>query len=327
MRDMYFQLGFPSRYTLEDNEEGNAEAARLVKQFNGLTKVFRSIYNYDGVPCADTAVIDKIFFDFDYDEDQPNKAQKDLQKLHNFLKQEEYAHSIYFSGMGFHLFLETEVKKAREFMSPALVVRGVHKHICATVGIEPDEKTKDLMRFARLPGTKNLKSKFFCIPLSEEMIHWSREEIMNRAKEQHFEDFRINGKPYCLDDFDVEKTTVKYAEPVGNIEDIQDEILEDMPYCVRNLLLGDYCGWTGRRVVITAMKEKAYTREETVSVLEKYLSSNRHKLDGNEYEHCMKENQVDYLFDNPDMMFPACFTNREDGFCVEGCEGPKIYLE
>jgi hypothetical protein len=315
---MYFQLGFPTRYTLEDTPEGLALAKELVDENNGVTRVFKSIYKYDGYPSARTAVIDKLFFDFDHNPNDPEEALEGLRKLHEYLKKKNYEHSMFFSGNGFHLFLSTEKRYSREFFTPAAVTRRAHEFICKDAGIAPDEKTKDLMRFARVPNTINLKTGLFCIPLSPNMIYWSRGKILKRAKRQRFTFGVEPGDLFKISKFDVQTHKVKYAEPIGDVSD--DIEGDELPLCVVNSLKDGYCGYKERYAIITALRDMGYTRGETKDILKKYL-------DPQKYEHCVKqEDQVNYLYDHLHLLFPSCYNQKKDGYCIKGCPGNKLYI-
>jgi hypothetical protein len=74
-------------------------------------------------------------------------------------------------------------------------------------------------------------------------------------------------------------------------------------------------------MIITALRDLCYTKEDTKKLLKRFLHPKK-------YRHCVtEENQVDYLYKRSDLYFPSCRTIKEDGLCVKNCPGQKIYLE
>jgi hypothetical protein len=317
---MFFQLGFPGRKTFEQTPDDLARAQKLISKFNGITHIFRTIYNFTGIPSSQNAVVDKLFFDFDICGGQ---ELLDLRTLHEEFESMRLSHRMYFSGNGFHLFLKAQPVYAQ---ATPLIRRGVKSafnYFKDLVDVEPDPKTKDLMRFARLPNTINIKSGRYCIPLTAEEIYYTRNEIEKLAKTSRNIDNNNPGKEidiqeYCTGDM----LEVEFHSSEG-LSSLGTNLSDDIPRCVLFALKQGDCGYDQRYAVITALRDLGYSQEETQSILKKYLSTEK-------YNHCVfEEDQVTYLYEaHPDYIFPSCRTLREEyDMCVEGCGGQQIYFE
>jgi hypothetical protein len=317
----YYQLAFPKRITFRATLSDYKRARDLIKKHNGMTAVYRTIYNFEGEPTSRNAIIDKIFFDFDHSETAPNEALFGLRRLHEYLDQENIKHTMFFSGRGFHLFLFTEKRHSREFENPTAVTRNAHNHICQEAGVKPDPKTKDVLRVARLPNTVNIKTGLCCIPLNRDEIYLSRDEILELAKRQRLgpiSNMKKEGAEVLkLDDFDFKAFDATSYEVAGSVEDVL--IFDGLPKCVAYSLQQGDCGFHERYAIITALRELCYSREDAQDILRSYLSIEK-------YRHCIhEEHQLDYLYDRTDLLFPSCDTLKAQGLCIKGCKGCDIY--
>lgn len=321
---MYFQLATPTRRTYEFTKEGIERAAYSTDKLNGITGLYRTIYNFEGWPAWDNAVIDKIFVDFDPEKKKPNSQRElfDARRLHEYLTEENVQHSIYFSGRGFHIFIAVNEVRSNELKNPRHAVRNCHQFFKEKAKIHPDPVTTDLRRISRIPNTKNLKTGLFCIPLSGEELYWEIDEIRELARKQRSITNTIKGNKINLDYFDVEMTTVEYREPVdsGVPIDLEDD---SIPKCVIDLLSYPDCNYQERYAIITALRDLQYSRKEVKELLKRSLSEKK-------YKHCVyEERQVDYLFQRQDLLFPSCQTLKSQGICTNGdgsCNGQNVYL-
>lgn len=317
---MYFQLGFPGRKTFQQTPEDMKRAKKLVNMFNGITPVFRTLYNFTGIPDRRNAVVDKIFFDFDVSGGQ---ELTDLRKLHEYLSEEKLSHRVFFSGNGFHLFLKAKPIYAQATPMIRAGIKGAHRYFSDNSQIKPDPATKDIMRFARLPNTINIKTGLYCIPLDYSEIYLEREEIEKLAINSRRLEVSETGKPIDISEyFHGDMLEVEYLSADG-LDTFGTELSDELPKCVKYALKEGNCGYDQRYAIITALRDLAYSKEDTVAILKKYL-------DKNKFEHCIyEEDQVTYLYEkHPEYIFPSCETLREEYcMCVEGCSGQKIYIE
>jgi hypothetical protein len=322
-----FQIANPVRITFPLNEDGIERAQRLVRTLNGRVNVYRSIYNFWERPSYDKAFIDKIFFDFD--KDGNGTELKDTRKLHSYLIDNQITHAIYFSGRGFHLFVKTKSLASWEIQNPVMAIKNAWNRISQEAKVNPDPATKDILRIARLPNSLNMKSGLFCIPLSYNDIEsLEREEIEKLAERQRFKNYHTKEKEVLdLTEFDCNSDVFQPREICRNKDLDEKRLQERLPECAKACLEAEYAGFEGRFITILALKELNYSVGNTKKILEKYLSNNFKKgRDESEYDHCINENQVEYLYQR-DFFWPSCEKIRADGLCCENCDGPTIYLE
>lgn len=314
---MYFRIGSPHQQTFTDSKQ----ASKLVNRFNGVTNLYRSINNFFDEPCSETAIIGRIFFDFDYDPKRPYKALTDFQNLHEFLLKQDIKHITFFSGRGFHLFISVKKIRAIDLKNPNRAIRNVFYYYNTRLNLDSDPKTKDICRIARIPNTLNIRSNLYCIPIDPD-FDWNI--IKGLARKQHFKRYSYGTKLLNLEDYDEEmEHHISYVEKGYTTND--DKLLERLPACVTASLLRGDANLRERFHIIMAMREMSYTLEDCENTIKKYLT--KVKPTGETFwEHCINtEKQVKYLYNQPHLMFSNCNTIKDEGFCVEGCRGNDIY--
>jgi hypothetical protein len=314
----YFQIGLPQRKAIPLNPRGIKFAKSIIKRLNGVTNLYRTIYNFsDSHINWRVAIIDKLFFDFDVDEE--GKELEHARKMHEYLLERNLKHTIFFSGRGFHIYLFTKETHASELQNPIVAVKNAHREIVKLADVEVDPVTTDLMRISRIQNTVNIKSGLFCIPLTGDELYRSKGEIMHMARNQRNVEQDLSGNLLSLEEYDREAGLYEFAEtePIP----IENEFLEKMlPSCVLNLLSKGDCVRDERYLIITAMRDNLVSREDVRKTLKTYLTEKK-------YKHCVfEEDQVNYLYDNEHLLFKNCETIQQDGFCVENCNEKFVYL-
>ena len=115
-------------------------------------------------------VFDTIFLDIDGEtsEESFEKYEKIKQKISG------YSSRCYFSGRGFHVFLDMEPLVFKDFC-------GTVRQWVFNQGLDRlvDKKVIDVRRVSRLPFNINSKTGMFCIPVSKDDV---LKEIIRRAK-------------------------------------------------------------------------------------------------------------------------------------------------
>lgn len=334
------QIGIPNRYEVKSMKEFQD----FVSKWNGLARIFPSIYNYTGREEEDLKNLDVhvMFFDLD-----SNNCFESTKKFHFWLKERNLRHLILFSGKGFHLYVFTKNYKGIKNKRDALY--NAQHHIAKEVGLTiGDSKTADLdehiigdvARIATLVGTWNNKRKRFCICLTESMLLLGYDAIKELAKKQSL-GFKFYGTElFDIGMFDTNRAShieAFHSNPGIKIKIDKDEFLKKIPPCIANMLCMEHLGFKKRGYVICYLRDTGYLLEETIQILEKYLSRA-------EYIHCCTrciapghtctgEMQPQYFYKSyvrDKISFPGCrklkmlgecpFT--EEHFCEEG---KKIY--
>jgi hypothetical protein len=305
-----------------------SEAVELVNRLNGVKDIYRSVYNYDNEIAPENTMIDKVFLDFD-PEDDDRDIIKDIRKVQLELDKRDLVYSIFFSGRGYHIYVYTEPIIAEELNSPADAIRNfVYDLIQSAEGsggpIKYDTKVVgDLMRVSRLPGTLNIKTNRYCIPLTESEVRAkSTVDISQIAQKQRKKITKNGTKLLDLSKYDstVKKHNLRGVNFGFDDDDIEFDVnVERLPLCVQELLKCGDPGYNERYLIIVAMRDLAYPLGSTMATLEKYLSREK-------FNHCVyEEQQPQYLYSRPDLIFPTCHTIKQRGSCISGCSGQNIY--
>lgn len=305
----------------------NAELEKFVQLYDGKKNIYNSVYRYNGEPNANNAIIDKIFLDFDYDDDLIFLSH--VRKVAQYLKDLNVQYYIRFSGRGFHIFVL--IKPALKNSKTAIRnwVDELHKKTKTTSDMSV---VGDTRRVSRTLYTKNLKTKLYCIPLQyADLMTLSYYEICNMAKNPQkniinniyncyytIYDF-INGNDLLdLSGYFEIESEIKQQIPI-KISDIKVDV--DFPPCIKKLLQTSTLGWNERRELIIYLRDDGYGYDEIVSLLKKTLTPEK-------FYHCVyEEHQVDYLLGREDILFSSCKTQKLNHICAsDNCPGNNLYL-
>ena len=316
-----FQLFiYPGSYrpTYPCNEKGYQKASNLINIHNGKRNIYKSIYNYIGEPDAQNALIDKVYIDFDPDGDKVNPINE-ARKLTNYLQEKNILHTLYFSGRGTHVYIYMNPVMAQSLQNPSMAIKNYVYDISEELNLSPDwQVVGDLRRVSRIPNTINLKTDLFCIPLIKDEMKLEDEEIFNIAKKQRWGRF-----PVGKDRLDIKKYDDGSRRDIPKLDykgmNLGDDI-QGVPKCVEAALKRGEPNYQERFIIITCLRDLAYSQEDVENILQKYLTPDK-------FYHCvMEERQIDYLFRRQDLIFPKCETIESNGLCVHGCNGQNIYL-
>lgn len=290
---------------------------------NGKKKaVYTTLYSFisiheDGYkPDYDSAIVDKLFFDFD---DKECNAYENAKILHEYCKAENIKHSIVMSGRGYHVYIYTTIEMLRHKKD---AIKAGQMYFIDKLGVVCDRQViGDVCRLTRVPNTYNVKAGRFCIPLTEAQFNSGDDMIKSKAVKQNFvKDVFIGEELFDLKPFDV-KTESEFNLDLGDMKSSTDTTLGKLPHCIQAILNNPEVNYKGRYLAILYFKEKGYTQDEIFNVLEKYLSPRK-------LYHCVREErQLQYLFGRDDLIFPSCEKIKEDNQCPGKCEfyGNCIY--
>jgi len=312
------------------------ELLNYVNKYNGIKDVYTSLYAFQELynlqkitstgntfsiekPNYSSAIVDKAFFDFDGE-----KSLENTSILADYLEEKSIGHHIFFSGGGFHIYIDIDMKKSSKLKNKKGALLGFQKHLINKLGLETDEHViGDLARITRYPNTYNTKRKRFCIPLQNEELLWGIFKIKEMAKKQRFLNNGTTGKKINLKPFDV-KTVCGYSEelPSFSLSKTPDLDNIDLPECVRRSIREDM-GYRDRFLLILFLKEKGLMLNEVTSILKKVLNEKK-------FRHSMyEERQPEYIFSR-DLMFPSCGHLKNEGRCPypgnENCGKNNLYL-
>lgn len=299
--------------------------------YDGKKNLYLSVYEYNGSKKEDirpeNAIIDKIFLDFDYDEDL--KFFDDVKSVAKFLYETGIKFKIRFSGRGFHLFIYLDAHY--DLKNPRQAIRAWVRDIHEKTNTTSDSSVVgDLRRVSRMIGTMNMKTHLYCIPLDyAHLMNFTYDAICEMAKENTlqcydddaglFEEWIQGENLVDISDYDTEITAPK-IEPI-NTNNIK--IIEGHPPCIEQMLSNPLLGYYERGQLIIYLKDNGYSFYEILTILKAVLSEDK-------YYHCTEEeNQPEYLYySRDDLLFGNCDTQKQNGICpYDGyCGGPYLYL-
>lgn len=321
-----FEVAFPGRFLVKSDKE----ALELINKNISYNNVYITVYKFEKAngmrPDYDTAIIDKLFFDFDGE-----KSFSSLLKFHKFLLTTNILHKVNFSGGGFHLLLFVQ---PNDFKHKRDIILNVREFFSKKLDLVDDSKVKDLARYRRLENSFNFKRGSFCIPLSEDDLKLSFDEIKEKSKKQQFVEHYFGEKLLNISNFD---RAVKVVLPFNLNEECEDfkvdakkdclllinninKTIEVPPFLLkifdssRKAYWDKNNGWTDRRLLILWLINKGLGFQECLIVLRELLTLE-------EFNHCIKEErQLEYLFkrvyERNDIFFPRADTLIKDGYSL-----------
>lgn len=290
--------------------------------YSSKKNIYLSVYEYD---CQDkelishhTAKVDKIFLDFDYDEDM--KFFNDVRMVAKFLHELGVKFKIRFSGRGFHLFIYISDAHLK---NPKHAIRGWVKALHEKTNTTSDSSVVgDIRRVSRMLGTMNMKTHLHCIPLDyAHLMNFTYDAICKLAIECYFDD--IDEYIHDGDLVDITEYDTDIEKPVINYVDTSKiKITDSFPPCIENMLKNPNLGYYERGQLILYLRDDGYSFYEILTVLKSILSEEK-------YYHCTEEeNQPEYLYYiREKLLFSSCETQKQNGIChFDDCEGCFLYI-
>jgi len=198
------------------------EYLEFVQTQNNKTNVYTTVYDFDefsdNAKMEHSVIINRVFLDFDAHEDESLKeAFNDVCIVMDYVKENDWEHSLFFSGRGFHLFIEGErtqsIRNIQVFFKQIKSLLGTNSTL--------DDRVGQISRLRRVPNTVNLSSRdengnpYYCIPLFYEDLQNGLATLHTLAKYPRTIPYRKEGSI---------KVIFPEAPP---IEDIEGEV--DVP--------------------------------------------------------------------------------------------------
>ena len=295
------------------------EAERYKTLYSGKKNIYQSVYRYNGEIHPKNAIVDKIFLDFDYDDELI--FFDNVRKVAKYLADSHYTFSIRFSGRGFHIFIFLDPQVTLK--NPKIAIRRWVKDMHTKTNTTSDSSVVgDLRRVSRMLNSINLKTHLYCIPIAyNELMNFTYDSICEMAKVVGAEvDYCFVGGTYLdVSNFDSnnESKPLNYKIDKNNIQ-----VQQGFPPCILEMLKNPYLGYYERGQLIIYLRDDGYSFYEILAILKKVLSEDK-------YYHCtVEEGQVEYLYFVRDrMLFSSCKTLKSNGLCPsDTCKGQCLYL-
>lgn len=309
------QIGFKGNRIIVQNKQ---QFIDIVNNYNGKVRIFGSVYNYTPEE-EHKVIVDKVFIDLDSDD-----ALGDIRRLGEYLSNNSIAHSIFFSGKGFHCYVYIDMSV--RIINRRDCIANIQKHFEKECNITINPYIiGDIARIATVPGTYNIKRQRFCIPLTLRDIAMSYDEIREKAKTQIVGVIVNGNKRFNPEPFD-KPSEYQYSE-YEKLYELDTDRLEDHSIhglsfhpCINAILSnGNTChfGYRGRYHLITYLRDTGITIGMALNLIKSNLI-NVH--DGKpEWQHCFRKRQVEKIYANDEYPFVRCETLKTEGLCP--CNG------
>lgn len=298
---IYKEFGKPHRQLVRTTDE----MKRLVRLYNGKMNCYMTIYGYTGfervgyreVPLYDTAIVDKVYMDFDgldsFDE---------MLRVHQILNERDTKHILRFSGNGFHLYAGINTEERIVNKGPAL------KRY--SYGLTEDQDPRvvgDISRIARIPYTLHMETKRYCIPLCSEDLIDGVDKIIEKARTlKNVRSEVFGNKLASIKEFDYPEDEIDYDDVPVHDGPIDDS--GELPTCVQDSIDNPRPGYFERFLVFTFFRECGISMNAAIETVK--CTWDKRKLRHALYD----EKQPQSIYRNK-IRFPSRKTIYESGLC------------
>jgi hypothetical protein len=264
------------------------ELVAEINKHNGILSCYCTVYKFrdhDNYLCIyDTAIIDRVFFDFD-----DENAFDDILKMEKYYSKLNIKRAILFSGGGYHFYIKC--KRVTENKRGTL--RGYQEYITDKLKLLPDTNVfGDIARIARIPNTYNRKRRKFCIAIKPEWLKKGDKWIRKRAGKPH-KWFEWHGEK--VENIEGHEVNIEPLMPqLDNIE-IRSDIkkkYKNFSNTAKKMLSDNNLRWKNRGALINYLFEQGYFPEEVIDLLWNKLNKDRAK------HTILQEKQVWHLWRN-----------------------------
>ncbi len=306
----------------------------FVKSHNNRTNVYTTVYDFEHftetMPVEDSVIIDRIFLDFDAHEDNLDMAWRDVKVVMEMVIENNYLHTLFFSGRGFHLFLFG--KPTKNMRNIQTFFREIKQLLDLKVGKKNslDERVGQKTRLRRVPNTVNMSSSDgkgnarYCIPLTIDDLRLDIEEILTMALEPRLLPFKKSGKNEVIfpeaPPIEAMKGSVSVPSTVGNLPMLpclyNAVMVENPTHLARAYLVSWYRDLLSGYTDLVNQEDKAQVHKLVVEELERvFADSDSVWLDWDKSETIKHSKFTVYNNYNT----PHCDKLISDGFCVGKC--------
>lgn len=317
---LYREFGRPKRIFCDNK----IELIKLINRYNGRTNCYKTVYgfkkafnhSYRSIPNYDTAVIDRIFMDFD----EPNSYEKMLRAHHKLLK-EHIMHYVIFSGGGYHIYALTLIENIIN-KKPAL------KRCALKISEEQDmQVTGDLARISRIPFTFHMENRVWCTPLTEKEIMKGDKYIREMAKDLNLcpkKPEYFGNKKIKLSNYDYPAEMNEFVNSIETIElkmdfNLNDIEMEYLPPCIQIPMLKEIPGYEERKLYFMYIKSCGLKVNDAISLVKDTWCEKKK-------DHSFREERQPYKIWSETRAFPSKLTIQLNGCCY-GCKDCMIEPE
>lgn len=302
-QQLYWEIGVPGRMLVKSEQE----ALELVNKNLRLTNLYTTVYKYTALnpndsrrPDYNTAIVDKMFFDFD--QKQCDCVAEAL-KLVESLNKNDIKHETVFSGRGVHVLPHVKLIDYK-YKKEALL--SSQKFLVEKLSLFADTQALGrLAQLRRLPNTFNFRAGRFCVNITDEELAKGFDFLCELAKKQRLGFKHTTGNNSLdISKFDKQLEFNGSAYENNMQEKYYAPLLEGkrkipIPPFLMNAV--DSNNWDRskghitRFLLILWIREHGVALEDCAKMLEKMLSAE-------EYKHCINEvpgkkfGQIEYVY-------------------------------
>lgn len=327
MKDGHFHRNM--FYPFDNHISNNLD--KFLTDYN-YTDTFMCMYKYDGDDIKTCNIISDLYFDFDMDNKDIGRSDKEkyddlkfqvmriLALAINTWKIDRHSIELYYSGYkGFHMIIPSEVFG----LTPCSSLNAQFKRIALYFKLQFSTNTLDIgiydrRRLFRIPNTVNSKSGLYKVPITiEQLRSYSLEEMHSWAAEPR--DY-----PECRPIYSKEAATSfkkitggegeKYERAAKHKIVLPKEHKPMLP-CVDNMLKASISAGARNNTLValsSSIIQAGYTEKETAAILSEWNQNNNPPLPEDELKKTvwsawhMIENGVGY----------GCQKFKELGACI-----------
>lgn len=298
--NLYCEFGKPQRRLVSSYEE----LVRLINIYNGVANCYSTVYMFEELdesdnwrkkPDYNTAIIDRVFLDFDGD-----NAFENMKIVHEKLLKENIKHHVNFSGNGYHIFIYTE-KNELKYKKLALA-----RYAISLTDDQDMQVVGDIARLVRIPNTLHLGTKLYCINITHEDIMSGEKAIRKKAIRPHPNLEIMGEKLVNLAPFDYPEENNFETSDTGFSDGL--ELPPEIPGCVEHAMKSSNPGYYQRFLYFTYMRDLDFSMKSALEMVEKKWSVKKMR-------HCLKtERQPQNIWRNG-IYFPNCKFIKNIGLC------------
>jgi hypothetical protein len=321
----------PPRVVVSNKEEYK----NFVRAYNGKMNVYTSVYDFEQFShnrgLEYSVILDRIFLDFDAhgnENDLPYLYQ-DVIKMHEWLLEKGYKHTLSFSGRGFHIFVygirTHSIRRIKAFFNICNDVLKQSKFL--------DPVVINNARLRRVQNTYHMGAKCYSIPLIDSDLRKGLPHILELTKKPRSIKQRVYGDKLVewpdVKQFEMTEVEIDSVESPGNIPILpclKNAVMVENPNHRARVLLVQWYNELLSELAVLDNGLNCKPREVSGNVLEvikkqiedeiKTIASNEDTwIDYNEYE---TRKHVRFIVDNR-YMSPSCNTLIQENLCVGKC--------
>jgi hypothetical protein len=288
------ELGIKHRKMKRVLVENKEEFFRLIDRYNGFNPLYTNVMNLKCVEKRENGRIDygkceirdRVFFDVDYGDpwEEANKLTDHFLRLGIYFK-------LVFSGNNFHFLLKIKPVES------ILTIRFFQISLVQEIEMEGFDfnATARNGQFIRITNTIHPKTRLHSIPLTVKLFKKGMKAIREAAKKRNFKSVIYGKKELDISEFTVTENNYEVIKsPVEGVLDGKsdltfDQIIKEYEIELPKKIKGNM----ERMKLIRYLKNKGLYMSECNKVLGHYLPRNQ-------YKKILEEDQLNYIYGNPD---------------------------